>query len=504
MNQAPSLVWLRLDLRLVDNPALHAAVQRGGAVVPVFIWAPEEEGDWSPGEASRWWLHQSLARLAADFRSMGVPLIIRRGPSGQTLRTLVDETGARAVFWNRRYEPAVIQRDSQVERELLALGCVVETFNANLLLDPWPIRNKSNKPFQVFTAFWRSCGSSLDPAEPLPAPRKLIALRSPPKSQPLAALELEPRSNWASGIAARWQPGEAGAAKLLRMFCKTKISSYRIERDRPDQDGTSRLSPHLHFGEIGPRQIWHAITHNARERGLSSIAWKRNQFITELGWREFAHHLLCHFPQTPIQPLRREFKRFPWRNKRRLSELWARGKTGYPLVDAGMRELWTTGWMHNRVRMVAASFLVKDLLLSWRSGARWFWNTLVDADLANNTLGWQWTAGCGADPAPFFRIFNAVSQGEKFDPNGEYVRRWVPELARLPNRWIHKPWLAPHNVLMDAGVELGTTYPKPIVDHSAARQRALDAFTKMKAPAFPHSRPSSSSRQRMRKRKRGT
>ncbi len=475
------LLWFRLDLRLADNPALRAAAERGREVVPVFIWAPAEEAPWEPGAASRWWLHQSLAALEASLRRLGSRLLIRRGATAETLQELVKETGASAVFWNRRYEPAVLARDAAVERLLRAGGLEVQTCNAGLLHEPWTLANQSKKPFQVFTPFWRRCLTQPDPTEPLPAPRRLLSPNQWPESLPLQALELEPKIDWAGGIQAAWQPGEIGAQSQLRRFVTDALPEYEQQRNRPDLPGTSRLSPHLHFGEIGPRQLWHAVKHTAEASGLPAPAWRNSQFLTELGWREFAHHLLFHFPHTPAQPLRAEFARFPWQHNAAWLKAWQQGRTGYPLVDAGLRQLWTTGWMHNRLRMVAASFLVKHLRMSWTEGARWFWDTLVDADLANNTLGWQWTAGCGADAAPFFRIFNPTTQGQKFDPEGAYVRRWVPELANLPARWVHEPGKAPAAVLSQAGVVLGSTYPEPIVNHFSAREAALEAHAALRA-----------------------
>ncbi|MGC3957158.1 MAG: deoxyribodipyrimidine photo-lyase [Verrucomicrobiota bacterium] len=492
-----SLVWFRLDLRLADNPALSAAIKRG-AVVPIFIHAPEEEVPWVPGGAALWWLHQSLAAHEAALREVGSELVIRRGPTLVTLRALVKETGATAVFWNRRYEPAVTARDTQIKASLRADGLLVESFNAALLHEPWTIQNQSKKPFQVFTPFWKHCLTKPDPEVPLTVPKRLAAPERWPTSLELDALELEPKIKWAEGMRAVWQPGEAGAGRLLKEFLANAFTDYAEKRNRPDLRGTSRLSPHLHFGEISPRQIWHGVRQGfgapasdpARSVGESStsraggrrsiVDWRMSQFLAEVGWREFAHHLLHHFPHTPTEPLREDFKKFPWRKDAAFLKAWQKGQTGYPIVDAGMRELWTTGWMHNRVRMIVASFLVKDLLLSWREGAAWFWDTLVDADLAQNTLGWQWTAGCGADAAPYFRVFNPVSQGEKFDPQGDYVRKWCPELARLSDEWLHQPHKAPSDVLTRAGIELGRTYPVPMVSHAIAREVALEAFAKLK------------------------
>lgn len=498
-----SLVWFRCDLRLADNPALSAALKRGGPIVPVFIHSPEEEAPWAPGGASQWWLHQSLRALETSLREAGSQIIIRRGPALETLRALARETGAGAVVWNRRYEPAVIARDAKVEDALHRDGLEVQSFNGALLHEPWTIQNQSGKPFQVFTPFWKHCLTKPNPAEPLPAPKEIIAPSKWPKSLPLDALELEPRIPWAEGIRAAWQPGVSGAQVQLERFLKAALPNYSNDRNRPDLTGTSRLSPHLHFGEITPRQIWHALRRAAEsgrdasqtsapvgafertERRDTSppLAWRTSQFLAEVGWREFAHHLLFHFPHTPAEPLRADFKKFPWHTNAAFLKAWQKGRTGYPIVDAGMREVWTSGWMHNRVRMIVASFLVKDLLISWTDGSKWFWDTLVDADLAQNTLGWQWTTGCGADAAPFFRVFNPVSQGEKFDPQGDYVRRWCPELAKLPDEWLHKPWEAPPEILIRSGVRLGREYPERIVSHAIAREVALEIFSRIKSPA---------------------
>lgn len=475
-----TIVWLRLDLRLTDNPALHAAQERGQPVVPVFIHAPEEEAPWPPGGASRWWLHQSLAVLDQSLRAGGSRLILRRGPSLEALKMLAKETGATAVFWNRRYEPALIARDRCVEAALRRDGIETTSFNSALLHEPWTVANKSGKPFQVFTPFWKHCLGQAAPAAPLGPVRQLQSPIVWPKSLALEQLELEPKIDWSAGLRAAWQPGEAGAQRRLKEFLAAGYQDYGRDRNRPDLAGTSRLSPHLHFGEIGPRQIWEALQRAPERSGSRNQMWRTSQFLAELGWREFAHHLLHHFPHTPAEPLRAQFKNFPWRSEPPLLEAWRKGLTGYPIVDGGMHELWTTGWMHNRVRMIAGSFLVKDLLVSWSEGARWFWDTLVDADLAQNTLGWQWVAGCGADAAPYFRVFNPISQGEKFDPTGGYVRRWCPELARLPDRWLHRPGSAPADVLSRAGVRLGSSYPEPIVSHFSAREIALQAYARTK------------------------
>jgi deoxyribodipyrimidine photo-lyase len=361
---------------------------------------------------------------------------------------VIIEAGATAVFWNRRYEPAVIGRDREIKTTLRSSGIAVETFNANLLFEPWTIQNQSGQPFKVFTPFWRACS-----AKSIPEAQGDITLPPPsskwPHSLKISDLGLEPVVDWAAEFLKVWQPGEAGAHRELKRFLNEGLRSYTKDRDKPALDGTSRLSPHLHFGEISPGEVWRAVTGMAAEYPTAAEAYLR-----QLIWREFAHHLLYHFPETTDQPLRPEFAAFPWRHDERQFKAWTQGRTGYPLVDAGMRQLWQSGWMHNRVRMMAASFLVKDLLIPWQHGAAWFWDTLVDADLANNTLGWQWVAGCGADAAPYFRIFNPALQASKFDPDRAYVKRWIPELAT-------------------------GNYPEPIIDHTVARQRALDAFAGM-------------------------
>lgn len=483
-----TLVWLRLDFRLTDNPALQAAIARGLPVLPVFVWSPKEEAPWAPGGASNWWLHRSLLAIQESLQSCGSRLLLRQGPTQRALEQLVQETGATAIYWNRRYEPAVRRRDEQLAARFQAAGLEVKTFNAALLHEPPTIQNKSGNPFQVFTPFWRHCRSLPDPPSPLPAPDRIPAPAHWPASVPLAQFQLEPVPDWAGGLRASWQPGELGATRQLESFLKKAVVGYDESRNRPDLPGTSRLSPYLHFGEISPRQVCHALKARFESTGERSAkgnstgySWRESQFLTEVGWREFAHHLLYHFPHTDEQPLRPEFARMRWRDDAAWRTAWRRGQTGYPIVDAAMRELWSIGWMHNRARMIVASFLVKDLRLSWQEGSRWFWDTLVDADLAQNSLGWQWTAGCGADAAPYFRIFNPISQGQKFDPNGDYVRHWVPELAKLPADWIHQPHLAPPEILARAGVKLGKDYPEPLVSHAIARVEALAAYAKLKS-----------------------
>ena len=485
---APVLLWFRKDLRLADNPALAAALARGGPVVPVFVLDDEAEGRWRPGGASRWWLHHSLSALADALRERGSRLVLARGESGAELRRIAKATGAGAMYWNRCYEPAVRARDAALKAALSAEGLETRSFNAALLFEPHTIRNKQGRPFQVFTPYWRHCASLAFPepvksdARAIPAPAKW------PAGAELASWELTPAIPWDAGFAKVWTPGEAGARARLRRFLRNEtegVRAYDEMRDLPGRDGTSGLSPHLHWGEIGPRQIVASVRALGARSGHDPASNGARLFLGEIGWREFAHHLLFHFERTPERPLRPEFERFPWAEDAGGERLraWRRGRTGYPIVDAGMRQLWATGWMHNRVRMIAASFLVKHLRLPWQAGARWFWDTLVDADLANNTLGWQWSAACGADAAPYFRIFAPVTQGERYDPEGDYVRRWVPELAKLPDKYIHAPWTAPADVLDLAGVRLGENYPRPVVDHAKARAEALAAFKAFRGAA---------------------
>ena len=478
MNQT-AVVWFRKDLRLADNPALQAAVASGAKILCIYIHSPEDEGDWPSGGATNWWLHQSLKSLATSLESLGARLDLFSGSAAKILPKIISETGAGAVYWNRRYEPSIIARDTKIKNELTQKGITVQSFNASLLLEPHEVSNKQGRPFQVYTPFWKAFYERLIPRDTLPGPRKIPCAPSPKNTVPLEKLKLIHKIDWAAGMRDFWDPGENGAMNRLREWIG-QAPQYGQLRDQTAEDGTSRLSPHLHFGEISPVRVWHHVLDHFGLQSGSELSGGIGIYAKELVWREFGYHLLYHFPNTPLEPLREDYSRFPWISDAKNLRAWKKGLTGYPMVDAGMRQLWHTGWMHNRVRMIVGSFLVKHLLLPWQEGAKWFWDTLVDADLASNTLGWQWSAGCGADAAPYFRIFNPITQGEKFDPSGDYVRRWIPELAQLPIEYLHKPWEAPPLLLRSAGIELGTTYPKPVVDHAKARERALNALASLK------------------------
>jgi deoxyribodipyrimidine photo-lyase len=461
-----SLLWLRDDLRLADNPALAAAIAARQPLAVAYVL--DDESTRPIGAAARWWLHHALSSLSGELARRGQTLILRRGKAGRIIPDLAREAAATRVFWNRRYGPAA-PVDEAIERTLAARGVKVETFQASLLFEPDQVVSRTGTPFRVYSAFWRAALAGGEPRRPLPKPRKLPPPVAGIASDAIETLRLLPNApDWSGGIRATWRPGEPGAAERLKAFAGI-VGGYGEERDRPDEAGTSMLSPHLRFGEVSPFQVWHAAGDAAPRPSPG-----RAKFQAELGWREFAWHVLAQFPGMARRNIRAEFDEFPWEEPYEDDMWdWRRGRTGYPIVDAGMRQLWETGWMHNRVRMIAASFLTKHLLIDWRLGEEWFWDTLVDADPASNPFNWQWVAGSGADAQPFFRIFNPVTQGEKLDPDGSYVRRYVPELARLPAKYIHAPWTAPHDVLKRAGVALSRNYPAPIVDHASARQRFL-------------------------------
>lgn len=474
MADSPAIVWLRQDLRLGDNPALRAAIDSKRPLILLYILDDEAPGAWRMGGASRWWLHNSLDALGRDVARRGGVLTLRRGKAEALLPRIVTDTGAGAVFWNRCYEPFAITRDKALKQKLTASGIDVTSCNGGLLYEPWTVKTKTGEPYKVYTPFWRAC-LQMPTRAPEPAPKTLRACEQAVASDPLASWKLLPSTpNWAAQFEPEWTPGEAGARAALEQFITRRLQAYPEGRDQLGVTGSSRLSPHLHFGEASPVQVRTAIETAAAQH--PSLQRGADKFLAEIGWREFSTNLLFHWPSLPAENWRAQFDAFPWRDDPAALEAWRRGRTGYPVVDAAMRELWATGYMHNRARMIAASFLIKHLLIDWRRGEDWFWDTLVDADLANNAASWQWVAGSGADASPYFRIFNPVAQGERYDADGAYVRRWVPELARLPDKLLHQPWTAPPDTLRAAGVRLGQTYPYPIVEHAAARARALAAF----------------------------
>ncbi|THG31075.1 cryptochrome/photolyase family protein [Naasia lichenicola] len=469
----PSIVWLRDDLRLADNPALRAAVDEGNPIVVLFVLDDSPLVARPRGGASRWWLHHSLTALAERIEERGARLILRRGDAAEEVQRLADEVDAGGVFWNRRYAEGERSQDGAVKKALRAAGRVAESFQGTLMYEPWTIARDDGQPYGVYSAFWRACAKAGTPREPVAEPQSLDGLEKRLHSDELASWELLPtKPDWATGLAEEWTPGERGAHERLRDFVGDRISRYSGQRDRPGAEASSRLSPHLRFGELSPFQVRTAVL-DSRE----GAAENRSKFQAELGWREFNYSLLFHNPNLDSQNMRRNFDGFPWHPaSSEVLERWQQGRTGIPLVDAGMRQLWTSGWMHNRVRMVVASFLIKNLLIDWREGEQWFWDTLVDADPANNAANWQWVAGSGVDSAPFFRVFNPVLQSQKFDPQGDYIRAWVPELADVPAKEIHEPRASGGLDLSEVG-----DYPEPMVDLKATRAEALDAFAEIKS-----------------------
>ena len=458
------LLWFTEDLRIRDHRPLQVAVSMGYDVIPLYIHVTDED-PWPMGSASKWWLHYSLEQLSGRLSEKGSRLVIRQGKILTVLKEVLEETGASALFFHRRVEPFA----RQIEEGMEILPCEVHGFFDQLLFTPGSVLNGKNEPYRVYTPFYNACVKMSPPRLPVGEPTSLPEVSKTIQSIQIKELNLSPSLAWDAEFPALWVPGEVSAIARLKQFLSKGISDYSLQRDFPAVDGTSLLSPHLHFGEISVFQIWQAISKSVGDLG--------RPYMRQLVWREFARHMLYFFPHTDLHPLRPEFSHFPWKKNHQHLVLWQKGQTGYPIVDAGMRQLWRLGWMHNRLRMIVGSFLVKDLLIPWQEGARWFWDTLVDADLSNNSFGWQWVSGCGADAAPYFRIFNPITQGEKFDPQGVYVRSFVPELKHLPDQWIHKPWLAPDSVLRAAGVVLGKDYPHPIVNHDEARKLALQSFS---------------------------
>jgi len=465
-----NIIWFRQDLRIKDNPALIDAVSAGD-ILPIYILDEFNAGEDKMGAASRVWLHHALVDLN---RSLQGHLSVYQGDAKTVIQQLCDDNDVEAIFWNRCYEPWRISRDKAIKQVLTEQGVLVKSVNANLLWEPWQVLKKDGTPYKVFTPFYRrSCLSAVVPRRPLAKPKTINFANNKTPSETLQQLTLLPKVQWQKGIEQQWTMSEQGAENALVTFLAQGISHYKEGRDFPAKATTSRLSPYLHFGQISPNQVWHQSFNREQNHHLDA-------FQSELGWREFSYSLLYYFPQLPRQNLQAKFDHFPWQWGGDKLTAWQQGQTGYPIVDAGMRELWQTGFMHNRIRMIVGSFLVKNLLLHWQQGEAWFWDCLVDADLASNSASWQWIAGCGADAAPYFRVFNPILQGEKFDKDGQYTRRYVPELKDLPDKYLHKPWEAPSEVLQQAGLELGKTYPEPIVDLKASREQALAAFKTLK------------------------
>jgi len=476
----PVVVWLRRDLRLSDNPALHWAGSQQRPVLCVYIHDTTDDSAWQPGGATRWWLHHSLQSFAKDIKKAGTTLRLFAGEPEQVLKTLVAETGTDTLVWNRRYEPRFIDSDSQLKKNFTENGLTVQSFAGNYCHEPWQVMRDGKNPYRVFTAYWRASAKH----NPVAMVKRVKSLqpyrRKPAGSLTVRDLALLPKQNWASRFPDTWTPGESAALSRLRHLLSGPISSYDTNRNIPSVEGTSCLSPHLAFGEISPRQINHAITLKVASGKLGDDE-NVETFRREIGWRDFACHLLYHYPHTTSDPLDTRYNKFPWcKVDRNTLARWQHGNTGIPFVDAGMRQLWQTGWMHNRVRMVVGSLLIKNMGYHWQHGAHWFWDTLVDADLASNSMGWQWVAGSGADAAPYFRVFNPVLQGERFDPRGVYIRQWVPEVSGLSDKLIHTPWLATEPQLSEAGIVLGSSYPHPVVDLARSRKDALLRFDKIK------------------------
>lgn len=470
MNLAPAIVWFRSDLRITDNPALVEAIESKKGLICLFIYEPKEHGYWELGEASRYWLGMSLLVLQEEIKKIGGKLLIREGDSATILLKLFSETGADSIYYNHLYEPALMKRDAKIKSALENKGIAVHAFHGNLLYDPKDILALHGKPYQAFTAFKNAVVKHFTVAKPLAAPTKITSFRKALSSLPINKTSLAIKTPTVKKLGKYWVSGTRAAHAVLAKFVQMKANSYSKKRDFPSFEGTSHLSPYLHFGEISPREVLHA-------------AKKYGAFLNEILWREFAHHTLIAFPYTTTESMKTEFRKFPWNKNAKAMKAWQEGKTGYPFIDAGMRELQNTGWMHNRARMAVASFLVKDLFIPWKDGAKWFWDHLVDADLANNSLNWQWCAGCGVDAAPFFRIFNPILQGKKFDPEGKYIKKFVPELKNLPAKYIHAPWEAPEEVLKKAKIQIGSDYPMPICDHEETRKKALKIFHKLKKSA---------------------
>ncbi|TPW25925.1 cryptochrome/photolyase family protein [Pararhizobium mangrovi] len=476
--EGPIVVWLRNDLRLDDNPPLAAAAETGRPVVPLVVFDEESKDVRQLGGAHKWWFHHSLESLATSFRGKGSQLTLRRGEGAKIVPEVMEEVGADALVFNRRYDEGSRAVDDAVV-EALGDDVAVTRYAGNLLHNPDEVETNSGGYYKVYTPFMKTVMKQKRRA-PVDAPSGFKQPDSFPKSDKLEDWDLLPtKPDWSGGIRDFWTVGEKAAHDRFADFCDECLGGYDAGRDKPDKDATSRMSPHLRWGEISPIRLWHTANAYA-ERRKTIPSGDLESFLQELVWRDFNYNLLYNFGPMATKDFNSRFDDFPWKSSKKSLEAWQAGKTGYPIVDAGMRQLWETGWMHNRIRMVVGSFLTKDLLIDWREGERWFWDTLVDGDIASNTAQWQWIGGTGADAQPFFRIFNPITQSERFDKNGDYIRRFVPELKDLPTKVLHAPWDADEETLEKAGVKLGETYPKPIIDHKKARDRALGAYDEVK------------------------
>ena len=470
-NEDIIIFWFRQDLRIVDNPGLSKSL-KSDKVLPIYILDDTNSNDFAMGAASRWWLHSSLRELNKNLDNK---LSLYKGDPSEILESLSSRFNIKGIFWNRCYEPWRIERDKKIKSKFIEKDIIVETFNSALLWEPWEILKSDNTPYKVFTPYYRKgCLMSEAPRMPLSAPNLNTLLEDKENILRLDDLNLLPRIKWYKEMEKLWEPGEKGAHKKLESFLSDGLAGYKEGRNFPSKKNVSQLSAHMHFGEISPNQVWHRAK---LKKDLPRIEKDLDHFLSELGWREFSYNLLFHFPELPRENLQKKFDNFPWIDNEILFDKWKKGLTGYPIVDAGMRELWQTGYMHNRVRMIVGSFLVKNLLLHWHKGEEWFWDCLIDADLASNSASWQWVAGSGADAAPYFRIFNPILQGKRFDPDGLYIKKFIPELEQLPTKYLFSPWESPIEVLSEANIELGSDYPEPIVDLTESRDRALEAFS---------------------------
>lgn len=466
MTSKTTIFWFRQDLRISDNPGLFEAA-KNGLVMPIYILDDKSQ----MGAASKWWLHNSLHHLN---KSLDNKLNVYSGNPKDIIFKIVEENNINSVYWNRCYEPDRIELDTEIKKLLKGKDIECKSFNGSVLWEPWDILKNDKTPYKIYTYFYRKgCLTSQPPRETLPKPSSLELIQDTNNKTTIDELKLLPAIKWFTKLEKKWVVGEKSAQEKLEKFLNEGLEGYKEKRNFPAKRNVSNLSPHLHFGEISPNQIWQEAQNHLKPRDYPNDL---DCFLSEIAWREFSYYLLYHFPYLPYKNLNSKFDKFPWEPNMMLLEAWKHGKTGYPIIDSGMRQLWQTGYMHNRVRMIVASFLVKNLLIDWRVGADWFWDCLVDADPASNSASWQWVAGSGADAAPYFRIFNPVLQSEKFDPDGTYIRQFVPELSKLPNKYLFKPWEAPAIVLKDAGVILGETYPMPIVDLQLSRDMALKAY----------------------------